>query len=116
MPGNRRFRPALLPGGAALAAIALTVALGNWQSRRAEEKLALGRDLDDAGRRAVLALPSAPVDAHGFEFARISACGEYSARHTILLDNKVLRGVAGYQVLTPLKIAGGEVYVLVNRG
>ncbi|MFH1603541.1 MAG: SURF1 family protein [Pseudomonadota bacterium] len=116
MLGNRRFRPAFLPGAAALATIALTLALGNWQSRRAEEKLALGRDLDDAGRRAVLSLPPSSVDARNYEFARVSARGEYSAKRTILLDNKVLRGVAGYQVLTPLKIAGGDMYVLVNRG
>jgi surfeit locus 1 family protein len=116
MPGNRSFRPAILPGVAALAAIALTVALGNWQTRRAEEKLALGQALDTAARRAVLALPPEPVDAQAYAFSRASARGEYSARHTILLDNKVLRGVAGYQVLTPLKIAGGDRYVLVNRG
>ncbi len=116
MLGNRRFRPALLPGAAALAVIVLTVSLGNWQSRRAEEKLALGRELDAAARHAVLALPSVPVGAHGFEFSRVSARGEYSTRHTILLDNMVLRGVVGYQVLTPLKIAGGDMHVLVNRG
>ncbi|OGA35524.1 MAG: hypothetical protein A3F75_11195 [Betaproteobacteria bacterium RIFCSPLOWO2_12_FULL_64_23] len=116
MLGNRRFRPAFLPGVAALAAIALTLSLGNWQSRRAEEKLALGRELDNAARQAVLALPPRPVDARDFEFRSISARGEYSVKHTILLDNKVLRGSAGYQVLTPLKIAGGDMYVLVNRG
>ncbi len=116
MRGNRRFRPAFVPGAAALAAIALTLALGNWQSRRAEEKYALGRDLDDAARRAVLVLPSTPVAAQDYEFARVSARGEYSARHAILLDNKVWRGTAGYQVLTPLKIAGGDMHVLVNRG
>ncbi|MEK7437316.1 MAG: SURF1 family protein [Pseudomonadota bacterium] len=116
MPANRRFRPALLPGIAALLAIALTVSLGNWQTRRAEEKLALGRNLDDAARRVQLALPPSLVDAQDYEFSRISARGEYSARHTVLLDNKVLRGTPGYQVLTPLKLAGGEHYVLVNRG
>ena len=116
MRGNRRFRPAFLPGAAALAAIALTLALGNWQSRRAGEKLALGQELDAAASRAALVMPPRPVDAHGYAFARISARGEYSARHTILLDNKVLRGTPGYQVLTPLKIAGGDMYVLVNRG
>ena len=116
MLGNRRFRPAFLPGVAVLAAIALTVSLGNWQSRRAEEKLALGRDLDAAARRAVLALPSRPVEAHDYEFRSVSARGEYAARHTILLDNKVLRGAPGYQVLTPFKIDGGDMYVLVNRG
>lgn len=116
MLGRRRFRPALLPGVAALAAIALTLSLGNWQSRRAEEKLAFGRELDDAAQRAVLALPPQPIAAHDYEFHAISARGEYSAKHTVLLDNKVMRGNAGYQVLTPLRIAGGDTYVLVNRG
>ena len=95
MPGNRSFRPAFLPAAAALAAIALTVSLGNWQSRRAEEKLARGQELDTAAHRAVLVLPPEPVDAGAYAFSRVSARGEYSDRHTILLDNKVLRGVAG---------------------
>lgn len=116
MLANRRFRPAFLPGVAALAAIALTVSLGNWQSRRAEEKLALGRELDNAASHAVLALPPAPVDAHNYEFRRVGVHGEYSAKRTILLDNRVLHGTVGYQVLTPLRIAGGDMYVLVNRG
>lgn len=116
MPGNRRFRPAFLPGVAALAAIALAVSLGNWQTRRAEERVALGRRLDDAAQQPARALPPTPVDVHDYEFRRVSARGEYSAKYTILLDNKVLHGVPGYQVLTPLKIAGGDTYVLVNRG
>ena len=116
MPGNRSFRPAILPGVLALAAIALTVSLGNWQMRRAEEKLAFGREADLAARQAVSALPPSPVDAKTYAFSRVSARGEFLADSTILLDNKVLRGVVGYQVLTPLKIAGGDMHVLVNRG
>ena len=116
MPANRSFHPALLPGVLALIAFVLTVSLGNWQSRRADEKLAFGRELDAAARQAVLALPPGVVDARSFEFHRVSARGGYSAKHTILLDNKVLRGVPGYQVLTPLRIAGGSTHVLVNRG
>jgi len=116
MPGNRRFRPAFVPSIAALAAIALTVSLGNWQTRRAAERVALGRRLDDAAQQAARTLPPNAVDVHDYEFRRIRARGEYSAGHTILLDNKVLQGVPGYQVLTPLRIAGGARYVLVNRG
>ena len=116
MRGNRRFRPAFLPGVAAVAAIALTLSLGNWQTRRAEEKTARGRDLDEAARRTVLNLPAQQVDAHEFEFRSVTARGEYSAKYSVLLDNKVLHGTAGYQVLTPLKIAGGDTFVLVNRG
>jgi surfeit locus 1 family protein len=113
---NRQFRPAAIPGVAALLGVALTVALGNWQTGRAEEKLALARSLADGSRQAVLAVPPRPVEARDFEFGRVSARGEYAPKHTILLDNKVLRGAVGYQVLTPLKISGGELYLLVNRG
>lgn len=114
--GSRRFRPALLPGVLALAAIAATVSLGNWQTRRAEEKLALGREHEAAAQGPVVSLPPAVVEARDYAFRRVSVRGEYLARHTILLDNKVLRGVPGYQVVTPFRIAGGDIAVLVNRG
>ena len=114
--GNWQFRPAVLPGIAALLAVALAVSLGNWQTRRAAEKLALAQAFEDGAQRTVLTLPATRVDARDFEFRRISARGEYAAKHTILLDNKVLRGTVGYQVLTPLKIAGDGMHVLVARG
>jgi surfeit locus 1 family protein len=34
----------------------------------------------------------------------------------VLLDNKVLAGVAGYHVIVPLRIADSPKHVLVNRG
>jgi len=105
-----------LPGIAALAGIALAVSLGNWQSGRAAQKEALGRDLDAAAHRPALTLGPQLLSAHELEFRRLSARGEYSARHTVLLDNKVMHGEAGYQVLTPLRLAGGDVHLLVNRG
>ncbi len=116
MLSKRRFRPAFLPSLAALAVIALTLSLGNWQTRRAEEKAALGRSLDEGARAAMLALPSAPVEANAFEFHRVGVRGEYLPKYTVLLDNKVLNGAVGYHVLTPLRIAGGELHVLVDRG
>ena len=34
----------------------------------------------------------------------------------VLLDNKTRAGVAGYEVVMPLRIAGSSMHVLVNRG
>ena len=116
MPSTRRFRPGLLPSIAAIAGIALTVSLGNWQSGRAAQKQALGRELDAAAHRPALTLAPQLLSARELEFRRLSARGEYSTRHTILLDNKVMHGQAGYQVLTPLRLEGGDAYLLVNRG
>jgi surfeit locus 1 family protein len=114
--GEREFRPRLVPGIAAVAFIAITVSLGNWQRHRAEEKLEAAHNADEAARGAVLSIPSAPVSAGGVERRRVSARGRFVARATLFLDNKVLRGVAGYHVLTPLAIEGGDMNVLVDRG
>jgi surfeit locus 1 family protein len=114
--GNRRFRPGLVPSIAAAVFIALAVSLGNWQTRRAEEKLELARALDEARRGAVLSVPSAPAGAAGFERRRVSVRGRFVARATLFLDNQVLHGAAGYHVLTPMNIEGGDMHVLIDRG
>ena len=113
---GRTFRPGWVPSLAAAVFIALTVALGNWQSRRAEEKLAAGRMLDEAARGPVLRVPAERADAGGFERRRVAARGTFVAGGTFFLDNKVAHGVAGYQVVTPLKLEGAGIHVLVNRG
>jgi surfeit locus 1 family protein len=113
---GRTFRPGWLPSLAAAAFIALTVSLGGWQTRRAEEKLELGRLIDEAAKGPVLAVPSTRASAADFQHRRASARGTFLERGTIFLDNKTMHGVAGYQVLTPMKPEAGGVYVLVNRG
>ena len=112
---GRRFRPGFAPTFAAIAGLALLVSLGNWQMRRADEKLAR-QALFDARQTVMLALPVKKVDAEQYEWARISARGEFVAAKTVLLDNKVAHGRAGYQVVTPLRLEGGQIALLVNRG
>lgn len=79
----------------AAAACAAFVGLGNWQSRRADEKRAAGATAQPANAR-----------------------GTFVPGYTVLLDNKLSRGRAGYHVVQPLKLAAREPprYVLVNRG
>ena len=113
---GREFQPGWIPSLAAAAFIALTIALAGWQTRRAEEKLAAGRMLDDAARAPVLQVPAARVDAAGFERRRVAARGTFVAGATFFLDNKVLHRAVGYHVLTPLRLESGGVHVLVNRG
>lgn len=86
------FRPRAWPLAAAAAACAAGVALGNWQAGRAEEK------------RALAAAEQ-----------RIVVHGEFLPQHTVFLDNKLRGGRAGYEVVTPLRLAEG-IHVLVNRG
>jgi len=86
------FRPRLWALALAGAACAAFIALGNWQSRRAEEKRALGATQK-----------------------RVVVRGEFVPGRTVYLDNRLRGGRPGYEVVTPLTVAPSR-YVLVNRG
>lgn len=92
------------------------VSLGNWQTRRADEKRALGVALDRATKLPALELPSAPVDAAPLVHRRVAARGRFIAERTVLLDNKLRGGKPGYEVVTPLRLGDSPWHVLVNRG
>lgn len=110
----------LRPRGWALAAAAAAcvafVLLGNWQARRAELKRALATELEQALRSPPIELPGAAVDPATLIHKRVSARGRFVAERTVLLDNKLRRGRAGYEVVTPLRLAGSDWHVLANRG
>lgn len=93
MPAGYSFRPRPWAVAAAAAACAAGIALGLWQTQRAEDK-----------RNA-----EARVE-------RISVRGEFLPARTVLLDNKLRQGRSGYEVVTPLKLAASDMHVLVNRG
>lgn len=114
--GSRTFRPGLVASLAAGIALAAAIALGNWQVRRAGEKLALQERLDDRSHGAPVQIPPRMLAADEIAYYRVAVRGEFLPQHTILLDNRIYKGQVGYQVLTPLRIDGGNLSVLVNRG
>jgi surfeit locus 1 family protein len=111
-----QFRPSLFMTVVAVACCAVTVSLGLWQTRRATEKEALQARRDAFATDAAVWLTAQQVSADAHALRRVAARGEYAHRYTILLDNRVYRGRVGYEVVSPLRIAGSEMHVLVNRG
>ena len=93
MAAGYSFRPRAWALAAAAAACVAFIALGNWQARRADEKRALGAQL---------------------EKNRVALDGTFLPDYTVFLDNKIRNHRAGYEVVTPLRVDGGN--VLVNRG
>lgn len=110
------FAPSLLPSFAALLAVALTASLGRWQLNRAEEKRGLERQYAAMQSAPALELSGHEGDASSLQFRQLMAEGVFDGSKQIFIDNQVENGLAGYHVLTPLKLGDGQRYVLVNRG
>jgi surfeit locus 1 family protein len=110
------FRPALWPTLAAVAGVLLGVALGNWQLGRGNEKAAFAQRLEAANRDATIELPRTEIKADDVAWRRVEARGRYEPKYAVFIDNRILHGAVGYHVVMPLKIAGSDRYVLVNRG
>jgi len=113
---GRVFRPSIRGLVLALCAVAIGIALGNWQMRRAGERHALAAQHDAAVRAPAIEIPATPVGLDAFAGRRVSASGRFDEARTRFLEYRSRRGRFGYEVLTPLKVGAGSMHVLVNRG
>lgn len=105
---------------AALAGIAATLSLAVWQLDRADQKKAMQRAIDERGQLAPLATAALPTadqpPGAALEHRRATLAGQWDVAHTIYLDNRVMDGHTGFYVVTPLKLAGRDDAILVQRG
>ena len=113
---NYRFRPTWIPSLVTLLLLPILLGLGFWQLDRAQQKKALQDDYDRRSSGAVQVLDAQPRAAEALRFYKVSARGYYEPAYQILLDNRVHRGRVGYYVITPLRIEGSAMRILVNRG
>lgn len=49
-------------------------------------------------------------------FRRVDVSGTYDFSREVIIKNRRLGTLAGFHVITPLKLANSETYILVNRG
>ncbi|MGE0315450.1 MAG: SURF1 family protein [Lautropia sp.] len=116
-------RRGILAGVLAMAAIvAATSALGVWQLDRAKQKAALQAVRDRAQAQAPLllsggdSLPRTPQEAGALDARKIAVEGTFLPARAVFLDNRTRDGVAGFEVLMPIRPPGGDAVVLVMRG
>ena len=114
--GRWRFAPRLVPTLAAAALIALTGYLSRWQAHRAEGREARQALYEQRMAQPPLALTGRVGDPGAILFRRVRAEGEWIASKQVFVDNQIEQGVAGFAVVTPLRIEPGGAVVLVNRG
>jgi surfeit locus 1 family protein len=111
-----RFQWRLLPLIATVLVVALGIALGQWQTRRGDRKQAIANELAQREAVAPVALGAALQPVEALEYRRVRINGAFDSNWTVYLDNRPYNGVAGFYVLTPMRIDNSGVYVLVARG
>lgn len=116
-PARVGRRQAALIGGLLLALLLpVFISLGLWQWRKAETKTSIQAELDSRSSDLAIAMPVLPADADSLRHRRVLLQGTYDASRQVLIDNRLYRERAGYHVITPLRLAGSDMHVLVNRG
>ena len=113
--GSLEFAPGRWPTVITLVVFGILVSLGFWQLDRADQKRALLAQYHAGADASPIRLDARVRSLDGLQYQLATATGSYDGDHQFLLDNRTHNGVAGYQVLTPLKLAGGA-GLLVNRG
>lgn len=113
---NYQFRPKLIPTLATLLVLPLLVSLGLWQANKATQKQLLQDVYDERGKSGLIQIGTEPISIEGIRYGKVWARGFYDPAFQILIDNQIYKGQAGYHVITPLRISGSPMRVLVNRG
>lgn len=117
MPVVNRARLWLFTVAAAVG-MAVTGALGLWQWHRGQQREALQaamqarQALAPLEQGVLLSAAASPDLLH----RPIVLRGQWIARHTVYLDNRQMQGRPGFYVVTPLRLAGSDAVVLVQRG
>ena len=96
--------------------MALGISLGQWQTRRGDQKQAIANELAQREADAPVTLGAALQPVSGLEYRRVRFNGVFASDWTVYLDNRPYNGVAGFYVLTPVRIDNTDTYVLVARG
>ena len=112
---RRRFRPTLWSSVAAAGALAVLVGLGTWQVQRLHWKEAVIAHREARLAQAPVALGGKTGEDSDIAFRRARATGRFLHASEFLVVNRVRKGRAGFDVVTPLRIGPAD-HILVNRG
>ena len=110
-----RFRPTVRATFITIAGFIFFVSLGLWQLERANYKDRIEQKFEsrlEADYRQM----DISRELSDIEFQKLKLPGRYDLSRTMLLDNQLHHGQAGYHVLSPFVLSGGKDILLVNRG
>lgn len=106
-------RDAVAAAGALVIA-AVCVRLGVWQLDRLEQRRARNAEIEQVMRGAPVPLRS--LAAPPERLSRVTVSGRPDYGHEVALTGRTRNGSPGVNIVTPVRVAGTDTAVLVNRG
>jgi len=100
----------------ALLASILFVRLGFWQLARLRAKVQRNDAIAARQREPAVQFASLPRDTAAARYRRASAAGVFDYGAELVLSNRTYQGSPGADLVTPLRLAGSDTAVLVDRG
>lgn len=100
----------------AVAAAALFVRLGFWQLARLHEKVRRNTAIAAQQDAAPAAFTELPRDTAAAHYRRAVVAGRYDFERELVLTGRTHQGSPGVELVTPVRVAGTDTAVLVDRG
>lgn len=101
-----------------IAAMLVMARLGKWQLDRLAQRRAFNARVEAQINQPPLQLSAASLneDLAVMEYRKVTVRGEYDEAQQVALRNQAMNGQWGVDLITPLRIAGTDQAVLVDRG
>jgi surfeit locus 1 family protein len=112
-PFHRKWLPLTL---AIIALTILFVLLGIWQLQRLGQRRETNALIVARMEQPLLTVDGSALGATEVDLRRAAVTGRYDPTHEIILRNRTYNEMPGVHVLTPLRIAGSDAAILVDRG
>ena len=109
------FSPGIVPTIATLFVLYIMFTLGQWQHEKGEYISNLQHKINERKYLPPVSMQELPHDIEDRVFLPVMVSGTFDAEHHFYFDNRIVNGVAGYDIFTPFRMDDGNA-VLVNRG
>ncbi len=110
------FRFRFIPFIAAVVVAIIALSLGNWQTRRAEEKQNLAHEQAQQAALPPLDMQLIGESTAPANFRTVQMMGSFMKEWPIYLDNRPYQGKAGFYLLMPFKLKESGKIIIIMRG
>jgi surfeit locus 1 family protein len=100
----------------ALIAAAIFARLGVWQLARLHEKVRRNASIAAQQLQPAAQLASVPRDTAGAHYRKATVSGRFDYEQEVVVGARTHQGSPGVDLVTPLRIAGSDTAILVDRG